>query len=372
MIRLAFMLVLAVLIGCASTSGNNPPKVELRGRILDPEGHGVAGVRVDIDPTNDREWRSWGWITRHDGSYRAWVVPGRYHINLASLYQRVWDVDLDTIDVPLGGAKLDYQYSGFKIWGHVEGHDGHPPKGTVEVFGDGDSRAFVHVADKLARGRYLVFVPRGRYEMEWGLRPPFPTFGSRGSFPVSADTMINLRAPWEEVRGQIRIREIETAWNAVAHGILATGDTMDISGQIRTDSRGRYFAYLPSGSYRVYVAGNPTMRWIFPRTFSRSVPGSDPIDTHLPAVSWKGTVSDSAAGTPLDSVIISVSDNKNYGGATTVTDRKGGFRLLLEAGRVYTLDCWDSYRHRGRLRYRLSNVTASGDTVFNVPIATSP
>jgi hypothetical protein len=60
------------------------------------------------------------------------------------------------------------------------------------------------------------------------------------------------------------------------------------------------------------------------------------------------------------------------GSVNTETDRRGRFRLLVEAGRNYTLNFWDSYRHRGRLGHRLSNVSASKDTVFNVAVAGTP
>jgi len=281
-------------------------------------------------------------------------------------------VPLDTIDVPLAGATLNYRYRGFKIGGRVNGHKGRLPRGYLEVLGGDSSGAWIHVAGEVVQGSYRAYVPQGRYWLEWQLQPPFPALSSRRDVVVSADTTIDLDVPYEEVRGRIRVRGVESAWEGGMIGSFPRTDTLAVNVRIRTDSHGKYFACLPAGTYSMLVQTDRKTRGIFPRMFSVSAPAPGPVETNLPAVSWAGTVRDSATGAPLDSILVVVFDSKHMGSLYIETDRRGRFRLLVEAGRSYTMEFWDSYRHRGRLGYRLSNLSASADTVFSVPVASIP
>jgi hypothetical protein len=364
------LLLIAILwlTGCASAPRAPTPMAELSGVILDPEGVGVEGIQVFLDPTNDRARFGRVWRTGRDGSFRCPVPPGRYAVSLLSYGQRVADLSLDTIDVPLSGARLYHRYEGLKVQGRVAGDGRRFPEGTVEVYGDYSSRAMIHVAGKLVGGRYKVFLPRGTgtYSMEWSLSPPFPTISSRRSFAISADTTIDLETRWNRIEGRITVRGIAAPWSVGVSGTTWGPDTLEVSGGIRTGSNGTYSALLPSGKYRIHVNSGSKTPTVSPHSFSRSVPGPKTVATDLPAALWTGVVRDSSTGEPQDSIYVSAMDSR--GSIMTRSDRNGRFRLLVEPGRMYTLIC-TRYR-RGRFAiYRLPKIVAAGDSVFDLRVA---
>jgi len=366
------LLLIAVLCltGCASAVRDPMPLAELRGVILDPEGIGVEGIRVFVDPTNDRERTGRLWPTGRDGSFRCRVPPGRYAVSVQTSFgQRVPNLFLDTIDIPLSGARLDHRYEGLKVQGRVAGEGRRFPEGKVEVYGDYSSQAMIHVGGKLVGGRYKVFLPRGTgtYSMEWSLSPPFPTISSRHSFAISADTTIDLETRWNRIGGRITVRGIAAPWSVSVGGTTSGPDTLDVTGGIRTGSHGTYSAFLPPGEYRIHLNSGRKTPPVSPRSFSRSVPGPKRVATDFPAVLWTGVVRDSSTGAMLDTTYVSATNSR--GSITTRSDRKGGFRLLMEPGQTYTL-IWTKYRQGNLATYRARNIVAAGDSVFDLRVGT--
>jgi hypothetical protein len=276
----------------------------------------------------------------------------------------VWDIDLDTIDVPSTGAHLDYRYHGNRVQGRVAGYGRSRPQGDVEFIGQSDNYGTIHVAAELVQGAYKVFLPRGSYHMECGLHAPFAMLSTQHDIQVSADTTIEVGVYWERATGSIRIRGRAASWKVFLTGNASLPDTMYVNGSFATDSQGRYLGYLPAANYTGLVQSAPKGPCVFPRWFSRSVPGSDQTD--IPAVLWSGTVRDSATGTLLDSVFVSASNR--IGNVLTPVDRSGQFRMLVEAGQGYMVTVSDGYRHPHEHGYRFPNFGTTSDSIFDLVV----
>jgi len=124
-------------------------------------------------------------------------------------------------------------------------------------------------------------------------------------------------------------------------GVTLQGQ-FEVTARNTTNRYGSYRFYLPTGNYSFYAKPGRSSAHVAPRIANHEVMAPGSLNLDLSGTEWRGTVRDSVTGTPLKSVAVMASitwlgQASRYMSATSVSDRKGRFSLVLEPGRTYLL-----------------------------------
>jgi hypothetical protein len=289
---------------------------------------------------------------------------------------------LDTVMLVSPSTRLDYQYGGIRITGRLLGPDGKAlTSGSVGAMGFGPDRIGFHVASRLVKGRYTLFVPPASpacttYYFKTEPGPGLPCFEWDGmEFSASADTTIDLSANGHLIEGKVTVRNgMPLPFAALEVRGQTLPEKQMVFARNTTKRDGSYHFYLPTGGYSLFVKPGLSTRFVLRRIlpFEVTVPGT--IDMDLPGVEWTGIVRDSVTGSPLKNVAVTAfvtwfNEVYQYFSAASTSDGRGRFRLVLEPGRTYVLSL---SRADGRIAPKeIRGLVAGNDSTFDLLVQTT-
>ncbi len=368
---LGALLIPSILLSlsCSSDLTVKPRReVEVRGVIRDPEGVGVPGIEIFLDPADDKLSVGYAKTTDSAGAYLLRIAAGPYTARIFALHARVPEALIGPVTLVPPITRLDYRYGGLRVQGRLIGPGGNPiDAGTVEALGDAPG-VFVAVTSALVAQRYKLFVPAATYYFRVEASPAYPGLPSLaiGGIPVAADTTIDFSVDGNRISGIVTIDGSTPLIDAGVTAYGATAQAFEVRASNRTAADGSYSVYLPAGAYGWEVIPGITARFVARRYFSGgSITAPQTMDFDLSGVDWSGTVRDTSTGSPIGSVdVMAVDRSRSYVSATSTSDPAGQFHLVLEPNRPYDIRLSSSIV--GIAPKTISNVAAGNDSTFDL------
>jgi len=337
---------------------------ELRGRVIDRSGRGMALVNVSANMPGQQQGpgNNTMTVTDSDGSFVIQgLVDGKYKV--VGRKEGFISAEAIDVDLPQNRALTLTMESGATITGHVTGL---PPDQLPQVIvtaSGGTSRNQTY-AD--ASGNFsLTGLPDGRVRVDAFLTLP----SNRRMAPSKTITIDNSVAPFVEmnfeegitVTGHVTKAGAPVSGGSVAFvPAVASPDRQPANSMISPN--GTYTAAgLSAGLYNVHVNG-PGLS--YQTKYTAASNGTFDIDIH--GATLRGRVIDATSGTGLSGARI-IANSRGFGSGTAQSDSEGRFVIDALADASYDLAV-----NREQYAAVKQQVVVSGGTVPEVEVRMEP
>jgi protocatechuate 3,4-dioxygenase beta subunit len=301
---------------------------ELRGRVVDRTGRGVAGVGIAATVPGQPGPGNTMMATDADGSFLIQgLTDGKYKV--VARKEGFVSAEANDVDVPQNRALTLTMESGATITGHINGL---PPEQLTQVIvtaSGGTSRNQTY-AD--AGGNFsLAGLPDGRVRVDAILTLP----ASRRMAPSKSITIENGVAPLVEINFE---EGITVSGRVTKAGAPVSGGNIIFVPSAPSPDRQVASAMLsPDGTYTAagLIAGNYNVRINGPSlsyqtTYTAAASGTFDVDIH--GATLRGRVVDATSGAGLpDARIMALSRGSGTGMATTDSDGRFVIDALADA-----------------------------------------
>jgi hypothetical protein len=293
---------------------------ELRGRVVDRSGRGVAMVSVSANAPGQQGPGNTTTVTDSDGSFVVQgLSDGKYKV--IARKEGFVSAEADDIDLPQSRALTLTMDSGATITGHVSGVPAEQLPQVVVTASGGTSRNQTY-AD--TNGNFsLTGLPDGRVRVDAFLTAA----GNRRMAPPRTITIDNGVAPLVEINFE---EGITVTGHVTKAGAPVSGGNIAFVPAVPSPERQVANAMIsPDGAYTVsgLTSGNYNVHVNAPGLMYQTkynVAGSATFDVDIHGATLRGRVVDASSGAGLSNTRVSVTSHGS-GSGNALTDSEGRF-----------------------------------------------
>ena len=356
--RLSFLLCLAV--SCTRMPTAPPTDILVEGRITSQDGSPLEGASVRFFVADPALRNGYGETeTDPEGRYSVSLLTGTYDVQVHAQGNAYLD-HFERVTFRRSSKRYDHRFTGFHVTGTLRHPDGYGLDSGI-VWAILETHPRPRALSKFDGGTFSLLLPEGTYSFEawspyrWSGLPDVTVNG----ISIHSDTTIHIDLSGIPVTGIASGPDGAPLDSVEVRVERARGFPV----RSLTESDGRYRIWLPEDTYRLYF--EPHERFILPRTYGPvEVTQARSIDVDFSGVEWTGTVRWRATQQPVAGVMVRAriedSDASPY--AESTTDAAGGFRLVLERDRRYSLYTYDG----SDLVIHVPDLAALADTSFEI------
>ena len=363
---LATILLVASLLGLVSCAADMPTAPgsstnRVTGSILDRDGSPMGETRIYFEP------RSAGLAsplnpatTASDGTFSLEVREGTYRVYIQPPYNETYPpVSVESFQVPRGGTRFDYRYTGTLVSGVATGPQGDPM--SVFHVGANEKNGIGFNSTDGRNGSYSILLQPGTYDFyaSPASGAGLPRFRFEATI-TEQDTTIDLDFSGSEITVHVSL------FGSPIPDVIVYAEGTSVSAYSATDIDGNARLYLPPAGYTISVESNvsgmtgPERRYV-------DVQGDGTVPFDLTGARWDVTVLRSGDHQPVSQAEVYVYEigGSRYGSSRT--DQYGKFAMVVQP----------NWGHEIRIippgsfqAYTVTNVASAADSTFDllVPI----
>jgi hypothetical protein len=336
-----FITVLTCL-GLVASCAHGPSFARIDGRVLDRDGHPLAGASIDLYTELERMREHTFRPTpatvqaRTDslGRFSLNCPKGPYVMYVAARYAGVVGMRHPQIVVSRDIRNLTLRFEGTKLSGHVHGANGREVQEVIaRAIGIGpQGRLSGPEAMYSGASPYRLLIPPGSYRLVVAGQDD-PTFATLDTLVMvsSQDDSLNVVAIGYAVTVRVTTNGGIPPSNFDVHWLNATGESY---GRSRTDSLGRATMRVRPGRYPIVIT--PPHEVMAPWYLEATVQSDTVLIYALAPVRWRGTVRSRSTKTPLGAYFLLYQPSGQWWTRGRVQcDSMGRFEALVRPGLTY-------------------------------------
>jgi hypothetical protein len=329
------------------------------GTILDREGQPVEGARLYFERRTQGPHPNYASATTGaDGSYSAELREGAYRVQIQPPYDRGFPyVLVESFEVPHGGGRFDYRYTGTLVSGSATGPGGEPMS-TFQV-GASAIDFLSWVSTEGRNGTYSLLLNPGRYEFD--AHPGYASGAPRYHFEATIteqDTVIDLDFSGSEITIHVSL------FGSPVPDVQVGAQGSDVTASSDTDIDGNARLYLPPGGYTI-TAATSAYGITGPERQYVDVQGAGTVPFDLSGVRWNATVrrrGDLQSVSQAEVYVYEIGGAR-WGGAHT--DQNGTFAMIVHPDWGHDIRVIPPGSSQA---YTVTGVASSADSTFDLLI----